>query len=339
MKKNSFIILSLLMVLILALTGCAEKAPAPGDESTRQTVTEASSAITSSGTQTEAVSLPTQDREGNPIKVPSGITKIISLAPATAQVIDTLGLKDKIIAVDTQTPLYAAGLDTLPQFDMMAPDCEAMLALKPDIVFVSGMSMVEAKDPFKPLRDMGVCVAVIPSSDSIDGVKKDIQFIADCLGESEQGNAITEAMQKDIDEIAKIGAAIGDKKTVMFEISALPDIYSFGNGVFLNEMLDIIGAKNVFADQKSWIAVTEESAVSANPDVILTNVNYIEDPVNEILSRKGWQNVTAVKNKAVYYIDNAASSLPNQHIVDALKQMAKAVYPEEYASVADPFAK
>ena len=70
--------------------------------------------------------------------------------------------------------------------------------------------------------------------------------------------------------------------------------------------------------------------MAANPDVILTNVNYLEDPVGEILSRDGWNAVTAVSQKQVYAIDNMASSLANQNIVKALDQMAKAVYPEQY---------
>ena len=41
----------------------------------------------------------------------------------------------------------------------------------------------------------------------------------------------------------------------------------------------------------------------------------------------------AVAEGQAYYIDNAASSLPNHHIVDALIEMAKAVYPDEYASL------
>ena len=125
-----------------------------------------------------------------------------------------------------------------------------------------------------------------------------------------------------------------EKKTVLFEISPVPYLYSFGTGVYLNEMIELIGAQNVLADQEGWLSVTEESAVAANPDVILTSDNFSnEDPVAEILGRAGWENVTAVKDGAVAYIDNAASSLPNHHIVDALKEMAKAVYPEEYAGL------
>lgn len=277
--------------------------------------------------------VPTQDRAGAAIFIPEKVEKVVSLAPATTQIIEALGMMDKLIAVDTQTPLYVEETSGLLQFDMMAPDIEQIAMLEPDVVFTSGMSYID-DNPFKALIDMGICVIEIPSSNSIEDVKEDIVFTAACLGVEDEGQAMVDAMQAKIDEIAAIGATITEKKTVLFEIACLPHIYSFGKGTFLDEMINLIGAENVLGDQQSWLSVTEESAVVANPDVILTNVNYIEDSVGEILARPGWESVTAIINGDVHYIDNGKSSLPNHYIVDALIEMAVAVYPEAYAAIA-----
>jgi iron complex transport system substrate-binding protein len=63
---------------------------------------------------------------------------------------------------------------------------------------------------------------------------------------------------------------------------------------------------------------------------VLTSVNYIDDPIGEIKSRPGWENITAIQNDDVYYIDTDASNRPSHHIVKALRMMAKAVYPDRY---------
>lgn len=328
MKQKTYALITLLLAFMLALTACG---------TAQQAATGAASAAPAASTETAAANdafpLPVQDRAGNPITVSADIQKIVSMSPATTQLIESLGLLDKVIAVDKHSPGYVKGLEALPQFDMMQPDVEAMIALKPDIVFVTGMSSHDGGNPFKGLVDAGVCVAVIPSSSSIDGVREDIRFTAACLGKGAEGEKLVDQMNAEIEQIAAIGAAIKEKKTVMFEIAALPNMYSFGKGTFLNEMLEIIGAKNVFGDQEKWIPVTEEAAIGANPDVILTNVDYIEDPVQEILSRKGWEAMKAIQNKQVFYIDNGASNLTNQHISEALKQMAQAVYPEAYSAI------
>ena len=63
-------------------------------------------------------------------------------------------------------------------------------------------------------------------------------------------------------------------------------------------------------------------------------MNYIDAlSQSEILARPGWEGVTAVQNGDVYTIDNKTSSLPNENIVQALKKMAKAVYPDLYEGV------
>jgi iron complex transport system substrate-binding protein len=193
------------------------------------------------------------------------------------------------------------------------------------------MSNLEgAAEPYKPLRGLGVCVADIPISSSIKDIKEDIIFIANLTGKSKEGSKMVENLDSEIEKVALIGGNIKEKKTVYFEIAAAPSMYSFGSGVFLNELIELVGAINVFSDRESWMSVNDEAVVLTNPDVILTNVNYIQEPVNEIKSRKGWENIKAVKNNEVYYIDNNASSLPNHNIVKVMKEIAKAVYPDKY---------
>ena len=273
------------------------------------------------------------DRAGNQVVLKEEINTIISLAPAITEVIADLGLSEKLIAVDTQSPIYVKGIENLPAFDLMAPDIEQLASLNPDVIFASGLSYVAGENPFAQLIEMGIAVIEIPSSESLKAIQEDIIFISKCLNSQAKGKQLVDDMQKEIDNIANIAKDIADKKTVMFEISELPYIYSFGTGTFLDEMITVIGAENVFADQKGWLPVSEETALAKNPDVIMTSVNYLPDAVGEILSRRGWEVVNAVKNNDVYYIDNGASSLQNHNVIIALKEMAKAVYPEFYSEI------
>lgn len=272
-----------------------------------------------------------KDRSGKEVEVPTKIERIISTAPANTENLIDLGLADKIIAADT----YSEGIEGLSKdtklMDFQTPDAEAIIELEPDIVIASGYNQIgSSEDPYKSVSDAGISVVYIPSSNSIDGIYKDIQFMAELLNVQENGDKIISSMKDEISSIKEIGSKIKDKKKVYFEIGPAPTLYSFGKDTFLNEMIDIIGAENIFADKDSWINPSEEAVIDANPDVILTNVNYIEKPIDEILNRDGWENITAVKNKAVYSIDTNSSSRPTKNIIKSLKEMAKAVYPNEY---------
>lgn len=318
MKKFTLTMMTLGLVATLGLAGCGKQ----------------EKKATTSSEKTE-VTLPTKDRSGKEITLPKEATKIISLVPSTTEVIEDLGKTDQLIAVDTQSSTMMTDLKKLPQMDMMAVDAEKLIALKPQIVYVNDINLASSESVWKQVEDAGITVVNIPTSTSIKAIKEDVQFIADSLSEHEKGQKLIKTMDQEIDEVAKIGKTIKKPKTVLFEVGALPDIYSFGNGTFLNEMIETIGAKNVLANEKGWLPVTEEAAIAAKPEVILTNVNYMKDPAKEILARKNWENVPAVQNKEVFEIDNMSSSLPNNHITKALKQMAKAVYPEEYKDLKD----
>ncbi|MEO2452355.1 ABC transporter substrate-binding protein [Enterococcus faecalis] len=318
MKKFTLTMMTLGLVATLGLAGCGKQ----------------EKKATTSSEKTE-VTLPTKDRSGKEITLPKEATKIISLVPSTTEVIEDLGKTDQLIAVDTQSSTMMTDLKKLPQMDMMAVDAEKLIALKPQIVYVNDINLASSESVWKQVEDAGITVVNIPTSTSTKAIKEDVQFIADSLSEHEKGQKLIKTMDQEIDEVAKIGKTIKKPKTVLFEVAALPDIYSFGNGTFLNEMIETIGAKNVLANEKGWLPVTEEAAIAAKPEVILTNVNYMKDPAKEILARKNWENVPAVQNKEVFEIDNMSSSLPNNHITKALKQMAKAVYPEEYKDLKD----
>ena len=326
MKIQRFPALLLALVLLIACAGCA--APENGGGQTQQ----------DPPGEAAAGSLPDTDRSGNPIELSQAADAVISMAPSITQTLLDLGVGGKLVAVDTYSAMYF-GLEDLPTFDMMEPDTEQMAVLDADLVFTSGMSASTGTDPFQPLRDIGVCVADIPSSESLDAMLEDTRFIAACMGEQETCEDLIAQAQAEIDALTAIGSGITEKKRVLVEIASAPDIYTAGAGTFLQEMLTIIGAENIFGDQEGYLSVTEEAAVSLNPDVILTMVDYVDDPVGEILGRTGWENVTAVLNGAVYEVNTNAVSLPNLHVVDGMKQMAKLIYPEAYADIEDPFAQ
>lgn len=270
------------------------------------------------------------DREGNEFTAPKKIERIISTAPSNTEVLVGLGLADKLIAVDTYSTDIEGISEEIPQINFRNPDAEALIALNPDIIIASGHNKSGDEDPFKVVKEAGIPVVYIPSSTSIEGIYGDIEFIANLTNKKSEGNELVNSMKKDIEKVKAIGDTITDKKTVYFEIGSGSNLSSFGQGTFLNEMIEVIGAKNIFADEKSWISPSEESVIAANPDVILTNQVYLDEPITSITTRSGWDGVTAVKNNAVYLIDGNASSRPSQNVVIALKEMAKAIYPDKY---------
>lgn len=319
MKKFALL---LLCAMLLALGACSGETN-PGTSS---------SAVQSAETSGAAPDLPTVDPSGAAISVPETIESVVVLAPSLTETVIALGQGDKIIGCD----LNSVGIEGLPAniatFDTVNPDVEQLMALSPDVLLVGSLSLYDQEAPYQPLISAGVCVICVPTSNSIAGVKSDLQFLASVFGAKEAGETVLSALNTELDRLSAIAATIpeGERKRVYFEISAAPYMYSCGSDVYLTEMIEWIGAENILAGQTGWLSVEAETVVAADPDVILTNVNYLDDPVQEILARDGWAGVKAIDNGDVYYIDNMSSSLPNQNIVVAMRQMAEAIYPEYF---------
>lgn len=331
-------ITALLIGLLFALTAC-------GTEETVPQPVEATSETQSTGAESEtpeeqsaktepdtAASLPTTDPSGASIVIPEQVDSVVALAPSICETIVALGVEEKLVGYDLQSAGLAGLPENVPTFDTVNPDVEQLTALAPDMLLVSNLSLYDQEAPYQPLIDAGVCVICVPTSDSVEDVRNDIRFLAAALRVPEEGERVVAEMDAELTRLSDIVSDIPEeeRKSVYFEISPAPYLYSSGSGTYLHELIELAGGRNVLADQSGWLSVEGETVVAANPDVIFTNVNYTDTPVEEILGREGWAGVSAVLNKEVYYIDNMASSLPDQNIVKAVEEMAKALYPERF---------
>lgn len=273
-----------------------------------------------------------KDREGNEFKLPESIDRIISTAPSNTEILVELGLSDNLVLVDD----YSVGIEGLKEdvetMDFFNLNAEEIIAKDPDLIVVSGFSVIGDEVPYKTFSDAGISVVYIPVSNTINDIYEDIIFMGNLTNKSDKANEIVDKMKSEVEAIKEVGSKIEDEKSVYFEIGSGGQLYTFGNGNFLNEMIEIVGAENVFKDQDGWLAVSEEAVISSNPDVILTNIPSYDgfNSVDDIKSRVGFENVNAILNGDVYGIDNNSSSRGTHNIVKALKEIAKAIYPNEY---------
>jgi len=278
------------------------------------------------------------DRSGRSVVIKGEIKRVISTAPSNTEIIVDIGQADKLVAIDKHSAnvlgIPADLQGKLPLLDFFYPDAEVIINLMPDLIIASGHNPSgSGEDPFRLLREMGVPVVYISMSKSIKDIYLDIKFIAEVLKAGEEGEKLISLMKNQVDEIARAalaaqkGTGIENKQTVYFEISAAPDMMTFGKDSFISDMIYVIGAVNVFGNDNWLVTPGAEAVIARNPDVILTNVNYIDNPIAEIKNRPGFNHISAVQNNRVYQIDTDSSVRPSARVVMALRQMQEAVYP------------
>jgi len=268
------------------------------------------------------------DREGNEIEIPKSLDKIISTSPTNTEILVGLGLTDKIIATDLYSSDVEGIKEGIASLDMFNLDMEKIIALKPDAVFLNEISLAGEGDKYAPLKEAGIKVLYIPAAVSLQGIMDDITFISQYTNTQDKGKELVKSIKDTMELVSgKVKLLSSNPPKVYFEISASPSFYSFGNGTYLNEIIELCGGVNIYADQKSWIANTEESILNANPDVIISNVAYDGYSYTEINDRAGWAVLNAVKNKNVYLVDTNATSRASQNVVKGIKEIANAIHP------------
>ena len=336
MKKLISLVIASIMAITLA--SCSNSHyTSDGGEITTALITSTTPAETISGTAEVTESLPTEitssilDREGNEIQIPAAINTIISTAPSVTEILVGLGIGNKIMSADVYSA-DVAGIDSaICTLDFYNLNIEELIALNPDVIIINGISMTGDSDPYQSLKEAGINVIYIPTSTSISSIKLDIEFLAAYTGTEAKGAELNADINIAVTDIAEKASKITEKKKVYFEIGAAPYLYTCGKDTFLDEVIKLIGAENIYENENGWISNSDESVITANPDVIITNVAYDGYDFNEIKARAGWAEINAVKNGAVYQVDANSTSRGSQNIVRGLYEIAKAVYPDIYA--------
>lgn len=268
------------------------------------------------------------DDRGEDIILPEVPETIVSLQPSNTEILFDLGVGEKVIGVtefDTY-PEEAADIERIS--DSMTINAERIIEMDPDVViaYTIGDDLQIA-----PLEEAGIPVVVIETASTFEDVYGDIEQIATVVGAEERGEELIEEIKAQIAGVKEKVATLDTPKRVYFEISPAPDIWSTGEGSFQQEILKAAGIENIFADQTGWFNVSSESIIEKDPEVILTTVNYVDDPIGELMSRPAWESITAVKNEAIYQVDSDIMSRPATRIGEAVELAAKTVYPELFA--------
>ena len=207
---------------------------------------------------------------------------------------------------------------------------EAIMALHPDLVLIPDFVKPEV---IQSMRDMDMQIYVYKTPKSFEDVRQCIRFLGVAVGEKERGEQMVTAMDEHLKRVQeKIGIIPKEKqKRIVFMRS---------NGAYyspeasFNDVCKYAQVRNALEElnyDKPGI-VNQEAVVQLNPDVfVLPGWNYDgqHDPKQmeeELLNNPGYRTTDAVKNRKVYTVPAKHVLCVSQYIVNAVEDMADAVY-------------
>ena len=254
--------------------------------------------------------------------------RIISLAPATTEILFALGLDKEIVAVSSFCDYPPQALNKEKAGTFSDPDIEKILSLKPDLIFCTGLKQAAM---VTKLRQLGLRVCISDPAD-FNELFASIKEIAALTGKNHEGEKIITNMSDTIDWVKEQVKRDehGKPLRVYVEIWHGP-LVTTGRNTFISKILQIAGAVNI-ADNcaKSYFDITAEEVLVSDPQVIIAAYMANGDARAQLMRRPGWSNVSAVRDSRVYNdIDSNIFLRPGPRLALGLKEIYKRLYAEK----------
>jgi iron complex transport system substrate-binding protein len=258
------------------------------------------------------------------VHIPARPAAIISLAPALTEMLYAVGAGRQVKAVD----MYSDYPPQAPRTKLsgLAPNVEAIVADKPDLVIESG----DTGNLTKRLAAFGIPVLELPAPAGLAGVYSEFTELGRATGHPAQAATEDAAIRR---QIAAIVAGLPHhSQPVSYYYELDPTYYSVTSGTFVGHLLGLLGMKSIADAAKGAAAaggypqLSSEYILRANPDyILLADTVCCHQSAATVAHRPGWPGLAAVKAGHVIPLNDDIASRWGPRIVDLLHTVATAL--------------
>ncbi len=260
-------------------------------------------------------SVPTRqitDDLGKTVKIPNKIERAVSLAPNLTEIIFAVGAGNKLVGVTEYCNFPEEAQKIQKVGDTLKPNIENIIALKPQIVFVSTASQLETFT--KTLEQQGITVFVT-NPNNLESIYQSIEKVGEIFEVKDKSSALINGLKQRVTGVEE-KAKNSTKPKVFVQLDKA--LYTIGKDSFITDLIVRAGGESVTKDlATAYPKLSKETALALNPDIIILS----ESPGNEE-PNEAFKNSAAVKNGKVFKINADILSRPAPRIVDALEQLA-----------------
>lgn len=266
------------------------------------------------------------DDLGREVTIEAAPERIISLAPSNTEILFALGLGDRVVAVTDYCDYPSEALEKEKIGGPWSPSIESIVALEPDLVLAAG---VNPADVVTSLEDLGLTVFGIEATD-LDDLLDDINTVGLITDREREAGSLTNQMQRKIDTVTdKTDELSSGEKTSVFHILWHDPIYTSGQGTFIHDLIEKGGGINIFGDLEGYNAITLETLIARDPEVIVVTAMGGEgsgtwDWVN---TEARLADVSARQNGRIYFLESNWLERPGPRITYGLVQLTKRIHP------------
>ena len=249
--------------------------------------------------------------------------RIIAMAPSCTEILFALGLGSRVVAASIDSD-YPPAAQRIPEVvDYNGANLERIEALKPDLLVAASFNTPQI---IARLRALGFPVLVTDPS-TIAGILHDINLVGTATGVPGKAAAVVAALQGRINAVEKTVRSATSRPRVFYEIDTT--YYTAGQGSFVDSLITRAGGTNITgAIHNPYPQVSAETIIADNPQDIILGDGPAGVTAASVLTRPGWNAISAVRTRHVYLFNDDLASRPGPRIVLGLETLARLIHPE-----------
>ncbi|MEO8570441.1 MAG: helical backbone metal receptor [Chloroflexota bacterium] len=329
-----FAALLLIFVAACSGTGTPSTIPSASISAVATATPFAMLAPTPSATPAPAFPVTLTDDEGTAVTIAQEPRKIVSLTPATTEILFALGAGPRVVAT-TDFDDYPPAAVALPHVaSYTSVDVEKIVGLGADLVIAGGNSF-NSPEAITRLRGLGVPVVVVYAPD-VAGVLKDIGLVGSATGLTEASTAMTATLRSQFDAVAAATSALPKPRTFYELDTSTGPIYTVVDGSFTKEMIVLAGGTPITTGSTTDFAIPLEKLITADPELILLGDAAYGVTAAQVKARSGWAVMSAVMMGAIRPVDDLIVTRPGPRLAQGLRELALAIHSDLVLASAAP---
>ena len=250
----------------------------------------------------------------------NGEEVVVASSVAVTEILDKLGVEVSGVPT-TSYELPESTKDATEVGSPMNPDLEIIKSLNPTCV----VSVDTLGSDFEKQFTENNIPSMFVNLSTVDGLKETIVNLGEKFDKSEKAAEIIAELENKENELNL--SKRENKEDILILFGAPGSVMVSTDNSYVGNLVKIAGGNNIFeSESSSFIQVNMEEIIKRNPDKILIMTHAVPEEakkaVEEEFAKATWQQLDAIKNNKVYYLENGYFGMSaNLKVIEALDKL------------------
>lgn len=259
--------------------------------------------------------------------VANGEEVVVATSVAVTEILDALGVKvSGVPSTSYELPESTKGATEVG--NPMSPDLEIIKSLNPSLV----VSVDTLGSDYMNLFTENNIPSEFISLESLDGLKEAINTLGEKFDKNDEAKSLLNEIESKELEVKEKAESM-ENPEILLLFAAPGSTMIATSKSYVGSLVEIVGGKNIVEDSStSFITYNKEDLAMLNPEKILVMVHAMPEETKaalekEMLTDSAWQNINAVKEGKVTYLDSTYFGMSaNLKVIEGLDLLSDIVH-------------